>query len=345
MNSNCNKSITRSLFDLDLASIPNYAQEYGLFFPAKDIDIAVDIIAKSNYLDHSWGGDVLDDLKYYYLFYPIFTALMFKEWSPEYYPFCRWVQALQGIVCLKNENNLRVLHAGCACEETALRGYKMVENLFGAKNLASFEVIDVCSIPVKRISKFNELSHFVPDGIRFEAKVQNIDRMVPEAPCDIIITDRLISTSPQNEYCLHIVNSFHKLIKDEGIVITTVDAESEEALSETPQLSGEICYHYFCHRYGKTDNGCDAKIGLTKQQWHKFTSRYFQEGNAKYSSGNFKWFLRNVGDIVNLFQGGGFSRLKIKKLCLKDSVSYEDVDLNNKNLRNVEGSFIVCAMK
>ncbi|MCK4401012.1 hypothetical protein KAW08_01755 [bacterium] len=52
-----------------------------------------------------------------------------------------------------------------------------------------------------------------------------------------------------------------------------------------------------------------------------------------------------MSDIVNLFQDAGFSRLKIKRLCLKDGISYEDVDLNSKNPVNVKGSFIVCAMK
>ena len=339
------KNHTRSLFDLDLAIIPHYSQEYGLLSPSESIDTAARIVVKSNYLDCPWGGNILDDLKYYYLFYPVFAALMFKEWSPEYYPFRGWVEALQGTVHLGNTGNLKVLHAGCACEETCLSGYKMIENLFGAENLASFEIIDICSIPVKRIGKFNKLSHFVRPGIKFEANVQDVSHMFPETPYDIIISDRLISTSPQNEYCLHIVNSFRNLIKDGGIIITSVDAESEEALSETPQLSGEACYHYFCHRYGKRGNGHDAKVGLTKCQWDEFASRYFQEGNVKYSSNNFSWFLRNVGDIVNLFQGGGFRRLKIKKLCLKDSVLYEDINLSNKNLRNVEGSFIVCAMK
>ncbi|MCK4401011.1 hypothetical protein KAW08_01750 [bacterium] len=130
----------RSLFDFDLTTIPNYAWEYGLLFPDKNIDTATSIIAKSNYLDCPWGGNVLDDLKYYYAFFPVFVSLMFKELTPDvaYYPFRCWAKALHGDVCLRNARNLKVLHVGCACEETALSGYKMVENLFGAKNLAGF---------------------------------------------------------------------------------------------------------------------------------------------------------------------------------------------------------------
>ncbi len=322
----------------------NYARDYGLLFP-KDIDFAIDTLLKASYFDSHWDESSLRDLVCYYLFYPSIVAQQYESDAYGFYPFCHFVESLHKMNIGKYGDNLQILHAGCGCEETALCGYKMVENLFGTENLASFEVIDICSIPVKRIRKFNELSRFVPQGIKFEAKMQDIGRMVPETSYDVIITDRLISTSPQKEYCLRIVNSFRKLIKDDGIVITTVDAESGEALSETPQLSGEICYDYFCHRYGKTDNGRDAKIGLTKQQWDEFTSRYFQEGDVKYSSDNFSWFLRSVNDIVNLFHDGGFSRLKIKRLCLKSGISYEDVDLNGKNLGNVEGSFIVCAMK
>lgn len=135
-----NMPAKRSLFDFDLTTIPNYAWEYGLLFPDKNIDTATSIIAKSNYLDCPWGGNVLDDLKYYYAFFPVFVSLMFKELTPDvaYYPFRCWAKALHGDVCLRNARNLKVLHVGCACEETALSGYKMVENLFGAKNLAGF---------------------------------------------------------------------------------------------------------------------------------------------------------------------------------------------------------------
>ena len=64
MNNNCKIDMARSLFDFDVTTIPNYAQEYGLLFP-KDIDVAIDALLKASYFDSPWDESSLRDLVCY----------------------------------------------------------------------------------------------------------------------------------------------------------------------------------------------------------------------------------------------------------------------------------------
>ncbi|MCK4401966.1 methyltransferase domain-containing protein [bacterium] len=345
MNNNCNIDMARSLFDFDLTTIPNYAQEYGLLFP-KNIDVAIDTLLKASYFDSTWDESSLRDLVCYYLFYPSIVAQQYEFDAYGFYPFCHLVESLHKMNIGKYGDNLQILHAGCGCEETALCGYEAVEKIFDVNHISLFKTIDLCSIPIKRIMKLMELHPFA-QGPNFQVEVKSIQRETSDHKnsYDVIITDHLLGSSPRPEYDLEVLQNFYNLLGNGGVIITTIAADTT-TIWQPQQHPGDASFNYFCKRHGKRVDGRDSKMGLTKDQWNELGRKYDIIMSNTYFADEERpgWRFRNAEDIQKLFAKAGFCRLEFIRVILREN-KYEHLCIDNIDLNQMEGLFVVCAFK
>lgn len=334
----------RSLFDLDLALIGDYGRECGLLFPGDDLDSAIRGIVRANRFDGCWDDKVLADIASYYLFLPAIVAMQFRELFTDYYPFRHCTDCLSDIAMPSNPGGMRVLHAACACEETALAGCEMVKTLLGQDRIASYDIVDLCSIPVNRISQFARLTSFA-QGINFRATVGRIEDIPSDSAYDLILTDRLLGGSRQEEYDIGILSNFKRFLRDGGMLVTAVEAQAHAVLSDQPNPPGELCHEYFCRRYGSMSDDRDAKVGLTGEQWHDLSERYHRVMANTYFAVQRQWRIRSVGDVIRLMRSAGFGAFSIRRVHHGDPVTWEDIQPSTAKVEEMEGSLIVYATK
>ena len=334
----------RSLFDIDLALIGDYSRDCGLLFPGDDLDAAIRGIIHASHFDGCWDDKALEDIASYYLFLPAIVAMQFREFAPDYYPFRYWADCLSDIITASDPTGMKVLHAACACEETALAGCEMVKALLGQDHIASYDIVDLCSITINRISRFAELTSFA-QGINFHATVGRIEDIPSGSAYDLILTDRLLGGSPQEEYDIGILRNFKRVLRDGGMLVTAVEAMAHAVLSDQPNPPGELCHEYFCRRYGSMSDGRDAKVGLTREQWHDLSERYHRVMANTYFSVQRQWRIRSAGDVIRLLRSAGFGTFDIRRIHFGDPVTWEDIQLRTANVEEMEGSLIVYATK
>jgi len=338
------RSRPRSLFDLDLARIPEYGTQYGLYFPEEPTAATAVRIAASNSLDGLWDVNALRDIVPYYLFYPVLVALQYDTFCTDHYPFRHFPRPLPESVGPGNRRNLRVLLAGCGSEETAVAGYELASLLFGKDHLHTYEVIDICTIPIKRIVKLNELAPFV-SGVELRARVQRIGRAEQEATYDVILTDRLLGSSIHESYDIDILRQFRRLLKEDGVLLTMVEATRWAVLSAEPQVPGKLCHEYFCERFGRC-GARDAKIGLTLEQWDEMARLYNLAMKSTYFSDSGTWRIKTAADAVALFRAAGIEKYIATKINSgNNNITYERLDLDSANLKSVDGSLAICAWR
>lgn len=334
----------RSLFDLDLTLVGDYRRNCGLLFPGDDLDSAILEIARVNRFDGSWDVKALADIASYYMFYPVIVAMQFRDLWQDYYPFRHCADCLSDVIVTHDREGMRVLHAACASEETALAGYEMARTLFGQDSIGSYDIVDLCSIPVNRVLRFVELSPFA-EGIDLRAKVGRIEDIPLDSAYDLILTDRLLGSSPNEEYDVEILRSWGILLRDGGMIITTVEASPCAVLSDEPQVPGELCHEYFCRRYGRRSDGRDAKVGLTSQQWHKLSERYHRVMASTYFGTQGKYRIRSAGDVSRLLRQAGIEAFGIRRVHGGNPVTWEDVRSTATDAEHIYGSLIVYATK
>lgn len=334
---------SRSLFDFDLRTIPKYSSEYGPLFPS-DIKKAIDILVKHSYFDCPWDQGSLKDFVCYYVFYPTIVAQQNKSDPHGFYPFVHLRRSSPIAKPQISTRGLSILLAGCGCEETALSGYEAMENMFGAKNINLFKVIDLCSIPIRRTTKLLDLRPVAtdPDSPVFDFETRAIQKESPPNTYDVIITDHLLGSSANLEYNLDILRNFHNLLVKDGLLITTIAADT--TMKWQPMSHpGKASFSYFCERYGERSDGRDAKVGLAKDQWNELGQRYDAIMSKTYftdmdSPG---WWFRNAADIQKLFTKAKFNTLDLTRV--KEDGTYESVPENAVD--QMEGIFVVFAYK
>lgn len=335
----------RSLFDLDLCLIPQYGRECGPLFPGDDLDLAIRSIRDANRFAGAWDEKVLADLTAYYIVYPVLVALQRRDRWPHMYPFLYYAKCLlqdpRGSDC---GDKLNILLAGCASEETALAGYEFVSEVFGEKRIASYNVVDLCSIPVSRILHF---AQFVPftGSAPLQAKVGQFSNLSGDASFNMIITDRLLGSSPRDEYDVEHLLNFKRLLKPNGMIVTAIEA-AKAVLRDEPQLSGAVCYEYFTNSYGETADKRDCKLGLSVEQWEDLCVRYHHTMARTYFATDRQWRIRNAGDVVRLLRRAGIENFTIWKVTPAKSPYFEDLSTKSADaMDEISGSLIVRAWK
>ncbi len=342
---NLSISSPRSLFDLDLSLIDKNSRECGILLPCDNLDSAIRDIRDANRFAGVWDEEVLSDLTAYYIVYPALVALQRRDRFPHMYPFRYYAKCLlQGPDPPSRGRELKVLHAGCACEETALAGFEFVSDVFGDESIESYNVMDLCSIPVNRILRFVQLAPFNRSA-KLSASVGQFSDLSEDSLFDIVITDRLLGSSPRDEYDVEHLRNFRRLLKPNGMIVTAVEAVNV-VLKDEPHLPGTAFHEYFTEAYGETADKRDGKLGLSIEQWDDLCMRYHHTMARTYFAKDRRWRIKNAGDVVELLKKTGIENFTIWKVTPTDPPHFEDLSAKNADEMNqITGSLIVRAWK
>ncbi len=335
----------RSLFDLDLSSIPEYRRECGILFPGDNLDSAIRDIRDANRFAGVWDEGVLSDLTAYYIVYPALVALQRSDRFPHMYPFRYYAKCLlQDPGLSRRRNELKVLHAGCASEETALAGFEFVSDVFGDESIESYNVVDLCSIPVNRILRLAQLAPF-NGSAKLCASVSQFSDLSEDSSFDIVLTDRLLGSSPRDEYDVEHLRNFKRLLKPDGMIVTAVEAVNV-VLKDEPHLPGTAFHEYFTEAYGETADRRDGKLGLSIEQWGDLCMRYHHTMARTYFAKDRQWRIKNAGDVVKLLKKAGIENFTIWKVTPTDPPHFENLSEKSADEMNQNtGSLIVRAWK
>ena len=335
----------RSLFDLDLSVTPQYSRECGPLFPGDDLDVAIRSVRDANQFAGAWDEEILSDLTVYYIVYPVLVALQRRDRFAHMYPFRHYAKCLlQDAGFSSRGNELKILHAGCASEETALAGYEFVSEVFGEKHIVSYNIVDLCSIPVNRILLFDQLASF-NGSVALHATVGQFSDLSEDSSFDIILTDRLLGSSPRDEYDVEHLRNFKRLLKQNGMVVTAVEA-ANVVLKDKPHLPGTACYEYFTRLHGETADKRDGKLGLSVEQWEDLCVRYHHTMARTYFASDRQWRIRSAGDVVKLLRRARIENFTIWKVTPADAPTFEDLTKRSADeMSQITGSLIVRAWK